>query len=96
MKTYRSSGGIAPRTRHQMEVCGQLHAPATLLPRKEPPPPVPPEWASDSNRYTSCDERSFSASRAMSYVSTLHRNFRWYKSENENVHYFPFVHETDI
>jgi hypothetical protein len=38
MKAYRANGGIAPLIlwpRYQMEVSGQLHAPATLTPEKE-------------------------------------------------------------
>jgi hypothetical protein len=37
------SGGTAPRIlwpRHKMEMSGRLHAPATLLPGKEPPVPI--------------------------------------------------------
>jgi hypothetical protein len=43
MKVYWGSGGIAPRIlwpRHQMEVSGQLHAPAALPPREEPMVPI--------------------------------------------------------
>jgi hypothetical protein len=39
MKAYMGSGVIAPRIlspRHQMEMSGQLHDPATLLSGKEP------------------------------------------------------------
>jgi hypothetical protein len=38
MNAYWGSGGVAPlilRPRHYMEVSGQLHASATLLPGKE-------------------------------------------------------------
>jgi hypothetical protein len=40
MKAYWGSGGIAPRILcpwHEMEVSGQVHAPAASLPRKETP-----------------------------------------------------------
>jgi hypothetical protein len=43
MKAYWGSGGIAPRIiwpRHQMEVSGQLHAPAALPPGKESLEPI--------------------------------------------------------
>jgi hypothetical protein len=43
MKAYRGSGGINPLSlspRHEMEVSGQLHAPAALPPAKEPPIPI--------------------------------------------------------
>jgi hypothetical protein len=39
MKAYWRGGGIAPRIllpRHEMEVSGQLHAPAALPSEKEP------------------------------------------------------------
>jgi hypothetical protein len=39
MKVYWESGGIAARIlwpRHEMEVSGQLHAPAALPPEKSP------------------------------------------------------------
>jgi hypothetical protein len=40
---YWESGGIAPDIPKlgPMYVSGQLHAPAALLPDKDPPPPVP-------------------------------------------------------
>jgi hypothetical protein len=43
MKAYWGGGGIAPSillSRHYMEVIGQLHAPAALLPEKEPLLPI--------------------------------------------------------
>jgi len=43
MKAYRGSGGIAPhvlRPRNEIEVSGQLHAPAALSPGKEPLVPI--------------------------------------------------------
>jgi hypothetical protein len=43
MEAYWGSGGIAPLIlwpRHWMEVSGQLHAPADLLPGKEPLVPI--------------------------------------------------------
>jgi len=45
MKAYWGSGSTAPPIlfpRHQMEVSGQLHVPAALLPGKEPL--VPSGW----------------------------------------------------
>jgi hypothetical protein len=49
MKTYWVSEGVAPRILNlgtRLEVSGQLHAPASLSPSKEPPVSIRPQsWS---------------------------------------------------